>query len=273
MSGIITPTQVALSPGFLEPVLDAQAAFRATLDALSRPGRIEVLTLRLNPPAGVDAATAAACLTLLDGDTPVWLAPHAAANRAAAWIAFHTGAPVVSAAADAAFAVVLDAASLPALDGFDWGTDEEPQRGATLIVQVPALAGQSQMDLFPSPREGGEKVPSASEADEGLPRATTNTVVAETPRSPSSALRAPYPRLRGEKEDTGDPRAMALGQGGWTLRGPGIATRAALRVDGLPDSFLAARRAMNGAFPRGLDILFTSGARLAALPRTTILEA
>jgi len=203
MSGIVTSTQAALSPGFIEPVLDAQAAFRATLDALSRPGRIEELTLRLDPPAGVDAATAAACLTLLDGDTPVWLAPHAAADTVAAWIAFHTGASVVSAAADAAFAIVLDASTLPPLQDFDWGTDEEPQRGATLIVQVPALAGQ----------------------------------------------------------------------GGWTLRGPGIAARATLRADGLPDAFLAERRAMTGAFPRGLDILFTSGARLAALPRTTIVEA
>jgi alpha-D-ribose 1-methylphosphonate 5-triphosphate synthase subunit PhnH len=197
------PTQAALSPGFVEPVLDAQAAFRATLEAMSHPGRVQALTLRLSPPAGVDAATAAVCLTLLDGDTPVWLAPCAAADHAAAWIAFHTGAPIARVAADAAFAVVLDAPALPALDSFDWGGDEEPQRGATLIVQVTGLSGQ----------------------------------------------------------------------GGWTLRGPGIATSTALRVDGLPASFLAARRAMNGAFPRGLDILFTSGARLAALPRTTVVEA
>jgi alpha-D-ribose 1-methylphosphonate 5-triphosphate synthase subunit PhnH len=203
MSGIITPTQAALSPGFAEPVLDAQAAFRATLDAMSRPGRIEELAARMHPPAGVDAATAAACLTLLDGDTPVWLAPHVAADRVAAWIAFHTGAPLSASAADAAFVVVLDAGALPALDGFDWGTDEEPQRGATLIVQVPVLTGE----------------------------------------------------------------------GGWSLSGPGIATRATLRVGGLPEAFAAQRRAMNGAFPRGLDILFTSGARLAALPRTTLLEA
>ncbi len=53
--------------------------------------------------------------------------------------------------------------------------------------------------LLPSPREGGEKVPSVSEADEGLPRATVNAVAVEAPRSPSSALRAPSPRLRGEK--------------------------------------------------------------------------
>jgi alpha-D-ribose 1-methylphosphonate 5-triphosphate synthase subunit PhnH len=203
MSGIVTPTLAALSPGFVEPVLDAQAAFRATLDTMSRPGRIEELTVRLDQPAGVDAATAAVCLTLLDIDTPVWLAPHVAADRVAAWIAFHTGAPIAPAAADAAFAVVLDGSALPTLDTFGWGTDEEPQRGATLIVQVPALAGQD----------------------------------------------------------------------GWTLAGPGIATRATLRVDGLPESFVAERRAMNVAFPRGLDIVFTSGARLAALPRTTILEA
>ncbi|MGE0422040.1 MAG: phosphonate C-P lyase system protein PhnH [Reyranellaceae bacterium] len=203
MSGIATPTQAALSPGFAEPVLDAQAAFRATLDAMSRPGRIEELALRLDPPAGVDAATAACCLTLLDGDTPVWMAPHPAADHVAAWIAFHTGAPLAVAAVDAAFAIVLDASVLPALDVFDWGSDEEPQRGATLIVQVPALAGQ----------------------------------------------------------------------GGWILSGPGIATHTALRVDGLPASFVAERRTMAGAFPRGLDILFTSGARLAALPRTTVLEA
>jgi alpha-D-ribose 1-methylphosphonate 5-triphosphate synthase subunit PhnH len=203
MNGIVTPAQAALSPGFAEPVLDAQAAFRATLDAMSRPGRVEELALRMDPPAGVDAATAALCLTLLDADTPVWVAPNAAADRAMAWIAFHTGAPIAAAAADAAFAIALDAASLPSLETFDWGTDEEPQRGATLVVQVPALAGQ----------------------------------------------------------------------GGWTLSGPGIATRAALRVDGLPAVFVAERRAMTCAFPRGLDILFTSGARLAALPRTTILEA
>jgi alpha-D-ribose 1-methylphosphonate 5-triphosphate synthase subunit PhnH len=203
MSEIITPSQTALSPGLADPVLDAQAAFRATLDAMAHPGRIEELALRLDPPQGVDAATAAACLTLLDGDTSAWLAPHAMAEQAAAWIAFHTGAPIVASAAGAAFALVLEAASLPALDRFDWGTDEEPQRGATLIIQVAALAGQ----------------------------------------------------------------------GGWTLSGPGIATRTALRVDGLPGSFAAQRRAMTGAFPRGLDILFTSGARLAALPRTTILEA
>jgi len=78
----------------------------------------------------------------------------------------------------------------------------------------PRKAELSRMNFFPSHGEGGEKVPSESEADEGLPRATTNAVVVETPRSPSSALRAPSPRLRGEKEELGDPYAIALPSGG-----------------------------------------------------------
>ena len=51
-----------------------------------------------------------------------------------------------------------------------------------------------------SPRKGGEKMPSVSEAAEELPRATTNVLVDETPQSPSAALGAPSPRLCEEKE-------------------------------------------------------------------------
>ncbi len=68
-------------------------------------------------------------------------------------------------------------------------------------------APREDTDFSPSPRACGEKVPSVSEADEGLPRATTNAVAVETPQSPSSALRAPSPRLRGEKEDPEDSHA------------------------------------------------------------------
>jgi alpha-D-ribose 1-methylphosphonate 5-triphosphate synthase subunit PhnH len=60
---------------------------------------------------------------------------------------------------------------------------------------------------------------------------------------------------------------------GWVLRGPGIAAQARLSVAGLPDGWAAERRAMQGAFPRGIDVVFTCGLRIAALPRTTIMES
>ena len=57
------------------------------------------------------------------------------------------------------------------------------------------------------------------------------------------------------------------------LRGPGIAERETLAVDGLPPTFWDTRKEMKILFPRGLDILFINGPRLVALPRSTILEA
>lgn len=66
--------------------------------------------------------------------------------------------------------------------------------------------------------------------------------------------------------------ALAEGEG-WTLRGPGIATQARLSVGGLPQGWILDRRAMQAAFPRGVDVVFACGHRIAALPRTTNLEA
>ena len=54
---------------------------------------------------------------------------------------------------------------------------------------------------------------------------------------------------------------------GATLRGPGIRDTASLA---LPE--IAAFQANRALFPQGLDFLFTTGSRLAALPRSTIVE-
>ncbi|WP_238367779.1 phosphonate C-P lyase system protein PhnH [Mesobacterium pallidum] len=60
----------------------------------------------------------------------------------------------------------------------------------------------------------------------------------------------------------------ALTDTGARLTGPGIRDAAALSLPGI-DAFCA-----NAArFPLGLDFLFTSGAQLAALPRSTHVEA
>ena len=61
---------------------------------------------------------------------------------------------------------------------------------------------------FPSPRKGQgprtapwETVPSVSEADEGLSASIPIADDREPSESPSSALRAPSPHMRGEKEE------------------------------------------------------------------------
>ncbi|CAL8975071.1 Alpha-D-ribose 1-methylphosphonate 5-triphosphate synthase subunit PhnH [Rhodoplanes serenus] len=126
-----------LTAGFADPVLAAQATFRAVMDATARPGTVVPVIDTVAAPPPLAAATAAVALMLVDGDTPVWLDPRlAAAPEVAAWLRFHTGAPLVDRPADAAFAILADPAAAPPFEDFSLGTLDDPDRSATLILQV-----------------------------------------------------------------------------------------------------------------------------------------
>lgn len=128
-------------PGFADPVGQAQGTFRAVLEAMSRPGRVRAAGAGVVAPAPLAPATAAVLLTLADAETPVCLPGGFAA--AADWVRFHCGAPIVE-AAEAVF-VVCDA--LPDLAALANGTDEEPQAGATVLMQVAALEGGAALTI------------------------------------------------------------------------------------------------------------------------------
>lgn len=124
-----------LTPGFAVPVLDAQRCFRALLEAMARPGRVQRLAAMPEaPPAPMSQAAAAVLLALADADTPVWLDAGAEAE---AWLRFHAGCPVVRDPRAATF--LLATALPPPLDALDPGTEEEPHRSATLVLQVAGL--------------------------------------------------------------------------------------------------------------------------------------
>ena len=121
-------------PGFTDPVGEAQATFRAVLDAMARPGRLHRVGTRLTAPAPLDQATAAVLLTLVDNETPLWLEPLVA--PAGDWLAFHCGASIVDVPGNAGFALAL---SLPDLEALSAGSHEAPENSATLILQIGAL--------------------------------------------------------------------------------------------------------------------------------------
>lgn len=191
-------TAPTLLPGFAAPGPDAQRTFRAVLDAMARPGVIRQTATPSGIPAPLCAAASALLLTLADEDAPVWLDPWAASS--AGWIAFHCGTAPVAEPAAAALAV---ARAMPPLDTLPAGDDEQPQDGATLIIQVDALG----------------------------------TGVA------------------------------------YRLTGPGIEADSILAVTGLPPAFPAIWAANRARFPRGVDLIMCAGDRVAALPRTTKVEA
>ena len=117
-------------PGFSDPVLDAQASFRAVLEAMSRPGRVQRIAAPPEVPPGLSPAAAAILLTLVDAATPLRLSAGAEVE---AWVRFHCGCPLLREGA----AFVLDPGA--ALPDVEPGTEEEPERGATLILEVAGL--------------------------------------------------------------------------------------------------------------------------------------
>jgi alpha-D-ribose 1-methylphosphonate 5-triphosphate synthase subunit PhnH len=190
-----------LRPAFAAPVIDAQRAFRMVLDAMARPGRVVGIDLVPAGPPPLDPATAAVMLTLVDGDTPLWLDGAAATGAAMDYARFHCGCRLASRPQEASFAVIANVAQMPPLAAFPAGSDEYPDRSATLILQLPSLFG-------------------------GRPL---------------------------------------------TLAGPGIRHGAQLAVAGLPAAFPHWLEENHAMFPRGVDLIFTSGRQLAALPRSTRL--
>ncbi len=198
----MTPV-AALRPGFGAPAPDSQQVFRRVLMAMSEPGAIQEIAVDLDPPAMLDRATAAVCLTFMDFETPVWLDAIADCEEVRVWLRFHCGCPLVVRPEEAGFAVLAAPAEMPALAGFRPGSEAYPDESATVILQVPSL-------------EAGEAV---------------------------------------------------------ALRGPGIENCRTFRAAGVADGFWKQRRKMEALFPQGVDLVFASGARLAAVPRSTQVEA
>jgi alpha-D-ribose 1-methylphosphonate 5-triphosphate synthase subunit PhnH len=128
-------------PGFADPVLDAQAGFRAVLAAMSRPGFVQSAGSGLTAPAPLAPSTAAVLLTLVDAETALAIDPDFA--PAQEWIDFHCG-PLPATPATAAFVL---AAALPDLATLATGSDEMPEASATVILQVASLGSGRRYSL------------------------------------------------------------------------------------------------------------------------------
>src|SRR5690606_22128913 len=134
-SGIVTG-------GFVDPVFQSQAIFREVLDAFSRPGTIVRLPAAVGAPAPLYLSSAALLATLADEDTSVYLdRAEDRSGPAAAWIAFHTGAPVAHEPGASALAVVTSLGAMPSFDAFALGSQEYPDRSTTIVLQIDDLTG------------------------------------------------------------------------------------------------------------------------------------
>ena len=136
-----TPYPAATQPGFADPVGDAQACFRALLEALSLPCR--AVPLPVMPPVKYLSATfiperlaalVAVALTLCDADTPVWLDDSLNTPGMRQHLRFHCGCPIVESPGEARFAFIGNARTMPRLVRFNAGEPEYPDRSTTLVI-------------------------------------------------------------------------------------------------------------------------------------------
>lgn len=137
----MTMATADLLPGFSDPVGQSQQVFRAVLDAMARPGQIRCLSAPEGAPDGWSPALAAVALTFFDQETAVWLDSGANTDAAKAYLRFHCGCQLIHESAKAQFAVITNAGKSPPLHAFSIGDPLYPERSATLVIQVEALAG------------------------------------------------------------------------------------------------------------------------------------
>ncbi|MCQ0986134.1 phosphonate C-P lyase system protein PhnH [Jiella marina] len=142
MAGLRQSEQAVIG-GFVDPVFDAQAVFRALLDATARPGTVRDLGGTCEPPAPLGPAQGAILLAFSDMTTPVFV--EAERGACAAWLGFHTGAALVDAGA-AHFAVLREFGEA-ALDTLPLGTLAYPDRSATVLVETESLTGGDALAL------------------------------------------------------------------------------------------------------------------------------
>jgi alpha-D-ribose 1-methylphosphonate 5-triphosphate synthase subunit PhnH len=115
---------------------------------MARPGTIVPIGGLAQAPQPLSLAAAAVALTLSDYETPVWLdLALAQSPEIAAWLRFHTGAPLMDDPRQAAFGLIADPPQMPQFESFCQGSMEYPDRAATLVLQIERLSNDGGLCL------------------------------------------------------------------------------------------------------------------------------
>ena len=162
---------LAVQPAFRDPARDAQAVFRAVMDAMARPGSVQIIAPAFTPPPPLGPVAAAIALALADYETPIWLdAALARGAEIGAFLRFHTGAKLVASPEEASFALIAEPRAAPPLSAFARGTPDYPDRSTTVILQVneltkdgwrlagPGIAGETGFGAAPLPEDFAQQL-------------------------------------------------------------------------------------------------------------------
>jgi alpha-D-ribose 1-methylphosphonate 5-triphosphate synthase subunit PhnH len=126
--------------GLQETVNETQTTFSTLLSALAQPGRMYEIVTSVRSPIGMTSALAAACLTLLEQDTVVWLQPNFP-KEIQSWLSLHIGCRFTTHLPNANFALIWDAEQLSdlVLPGHRLGTIKSAVPPITLLIQIESM--------------------------------------------------------------------------------------------------------------------------------------
>lgn len=125
--------------GFADPVFESQEAFRTILHAMAYPGRRTSLKAPPTVPHGINPAAWVILLTLGDSSVRLWmdLPRNHEACRAAQQFCHVSMVPDPE---SADFILVTQPSQLKPPYRFCIGTELEPERGASIIMQVSSMS-------------------------------------------------------------------------------------------------------------------------------------
>jgi len=129
--------------GFADVAVESAHAFRAIMQAMARPGRIQSLDASIAAPEPLLASAAAVALTMCDFQTAIWLAPDLRNDKVMQYLRFQAGAPIVDDIGKAQFVFATAGERLPDPSLLIQGTHEYPDRSATLVIQVAGFGGDA----------------------------------------------------------------------------------------------------------------------------------
>ena len=253
--------RAAAIPAALTP-RGAQAVFRATLDALARPGTVKRLpSVADEPLAGHVPAALLPLLALADLSTPACVldgaakageasvtgqaSPDGGAAGRTAWDAIvrvATNAPR-AALGDARLVAALRPLTAGELASLRTGTAAAPEDGALACLAVAGIA-----IVEDAGAAGAGEEPGGSARESG----------------PAGGVGE-----SGDRRENG-PVTREGGRLWLRISGPGVPGTRAIIVTGLPAGFAAARSRLVAGFPAGADLLLIApDGAMTGLPRTT----
>ncbi len=123
-----------------DPVHDAQRHFRGLLDSMAHPGQIRDLDCQpLAPADGLDPAAAAVTLALLNRDCT--FAAFGYPDAVIDYLRQNTRCPLARSGSEAEYLLFArDSVDLAVLASANTGDPAYPETGATVLIQVNALA-------------------------------------------------------------------------------------------------------------------------------------